>query len=111
MNKIEFDVSHEEIQDLFDVVEFLERNKDVIIQDITPSVTQYLDNSNVFNGPFRRVYDESFNDFIIDRLKDVISDNLKLNVEQVNVLVDRDMFELLGVLDLFANKELYNGQH
>lgn len=105
---IDFDIKPEDMQDVFDIIEFLESNKDVIISDIKPMVADYLDRQPIFNGPFLTVFNDEFDNFIVKQLRDTVGNNFEeLNVERLNVLVDRELLEILGVLDLFNDRNLY----
>lgn len=107
--RIDIDISHEDMQDFFDVVNFLETNRSELIADIKPLVQRYLERDDFFTGPFKVEYDNHFPVLVLDLLKERVMDNLNLNYEEASNLMDPEMMEVTGILDLFVNRELYNG--
>jgi len=104
---IDFDVPQQDMQKFFDVVEFLETNKETIIEDIRPLVLNYLDREDMFDGPFSLAHTTGISDVILDLLKDKVLDNFNFNYEEVECLMDRDLMELTGTIDSFLDKDNY----
>ena len=74
-----------------------------------PVIKSYLDRSDYFNGPFKIAYEDEYINIIINELKKVVSERFNLNAEEAACLLDPQLLDLTGVLDLYTNKELYNG--
>ena len=107
--KINIDIKQQDIQHFIDIIEFLEKDKEEIIKDMSPTIKKFLKKENIFNGPFKIAYDEYFINVIIDELKRITSNRFNLNPEEAAYFLDIDLLNKIGILDLYKNKELYNG--
>lgn len=104
---VDMDVDAEDMDKLFDVMNFLDSNKDVIISDIRPLALEYLERESSFTGPFQRAFRDGFVEFISDLLKDKVMENLNLNFEEASILMDPDLMEATGLVDEFTDREMY----
>jgi len=102
---INIDVDQEDIQIVFDVSEFLETNKIEIIEDMKPYVSRFLENEDIFTGPFSLAFDEQFKEIVESELKNKITDIFNLDPEKAMYLIE--MVDLMGILDYYLDKTNY----
>jgi len=104
---IDFDVPPEIMSKLFDIVSFLETNRDTIINDMTPKVVSFLEKQAKASGPFKRAYEDNFLKLVIKELRVIVQDHFNMNSEETAIMMDPDLLKMLGLLDLYNKKTFY----
>lgn len=106
--KLKIEVDPNISRQLFDVIEFLDKNKDQILLDLKKETIPYIEMSDYMKGPLRIAYDQNFENFIRQKIKDIIDKHFNFNAEQLNILTDIELLKVLGLYDLFFHRNFYD---
>jgi len=91
---------------LFAVVDFLS-NTDELIREFKPEVARYLVKDSFFKGPFRRKYNEMFDDLIVSLIKRQITQHFTaFTPEEILLLCDKEFLKVI-TSDFYFNKNNY----
>lgn len=105
-NVIEMPGGLSDYEKLFAVVDFLE-NRDVLINEFKPEVAKYLVKDSFFRGPFKRKYNEMFDDLIISLIKRQITQHFpNFTPEEILLLCDKEFLKMITG-DFYFNKSNY----
>jgi len=105
-NVLEMPGGLSDYEKLFSVVDFLE-NKDVLIKEFKPEVAKYLVKDSFFKGPFRRKYNEMFDDLIVSLIKRQITQHFTdFTPEEILLLCDKEFLKMITA-DYYFNKDNY----
>lgn len=103
---VDFPFGLEDLGDLFDVVDFLE-NREALIEKFRPEVEKYLVKSTFFTGPFRKAYQDAFDDLIVRLIKSQIIEHFpKMTPEEILVLCDKQFLKMI-TQDYYFNPNNY----
>lgn len=105
--KIDFDIPPEIMTKVFDIISFLETNRETIIFDITPKILKFLEKQAKASGPFRKAYEDNFDKVLIKELREIIQDHFNMNSEETALIMDPDLLKVLGLMDLYNKKTFY----
>lgn len=108
--KIDIDCGMNEVQLLFDVVEFLTENQEEIKLDIYPDVKKFLDHSDIFTGPFILVNNEYFEEFISKQLKERVMNHFNVTIEQANIIIEKENMLMFNLYDNYYNADNYKDE-
>lgn len=108
-NVIDLDFSQIDSQQLFDVIEFIDNNREGIVSLIKDDVSRFLENENDFNDIFGLFYSQALEEFIIKQIQEVISEHFEeINREDMLTKYDKDFLLTFGFDDLLL-KDTYKG--
>lgn len=102
---IKINMEVEKSQLLFDCLDFLEHNKDNIVQDLGSFAIPYLESKKIFRGPFLVEFRKDFKHKIVSSLRDVIIDHFNVDAEQAMLVLE--MAELSGALNDYLEERTY----
>jgi len=105
--KIDFNVPFEIVTKIFDMVSFLEINRDTIVSDITPKMVKFLEKEAKLSGPFKTAFESKFESVLLNNLRAIVQDHFNLNSEEVAIMMDSDFLKTLGLLKLYNKKTFY----
>jgi len=91
----------------YDISEFLIKEKKSLKDKIQPFVKKFLERENIFFGPFRLAFDIEFNNFILKLLKSEVMERFNLNIEEVEIIVDKEFLTMLELDKWYFKKEVY----
>lgn len=93
--RIEMPGGVDDLDKLFSVVDFLE-NKEALIKEFRPEVAKYLVRDGFFNGPFKRNYEDAFDDLIVSLIKRQITQHFPtFTPEEILLLCDKEFLKML----------------
>ena len=97
----------DDLDKVFAVMDLLD-NKDVLIKEFRPEVAKYLVKDGFFKGPFKRKYNEMFDDLIISLIKRQIMRHFpSFTPEEVLLLCDKEFLKMI-TNDYYFNKSNYS---
>lgn len=103
---IDFPFAVEDLDQLFDIVDLLE-NRAELIDEFKPEVQKYLVRKTFFTGPFRKAYDDAFDELIVRLIKGQIVKHFpQMNPEQILALCDKDFLKIITD-DYYFNPDNY----
>jgi hypothetical protein len=106
-NEIDLDFSLIDSQQLFDVIDFIDNNRDEIINDIKGDVLRFLENKDDFNDIFGIFYSQAFTEFVIKQIHEILANHFEeINREDMLAKYDKEFFAVFGFDDLLL-KETY----
>lgn len=105
--KIHLDLSSEDSQLFLDIIDTLVNDKDTIVLDFKDDVKQFLDKKELFKGPFKKRFDKEYEEYILSKLKHYVMDRFNLDAERAAILLDKEMLNLLNLLEDYKNEENY----
>lgn len=95
-----------EMEKIFQVMEFLD-NTSVLINDFKPEVAKYLVRDGFFKGPFKKSYENAFDDLIVSLIKRQITQHFTtFTPEEILLLCDKDFLKMI-TNDFYFNKNNY----
>lgn len=96
----------DDLDKVFAVMDFLD-NKSVLINEFKPEVAKYLVKDGFFKGPFRRSYENAFDDLIVTLIKRQITQHFPtFTPEEILLLCDRDFLKMI-TNDYYFTKSNY----
>jgi hypothetical protein len=105
--RIDFDVPPEIMNKLFDIISFLETNRETIISDISPKILKFLEKQAKASGPFKKAYENNFEKVVLKELREIVQDHFNMNSEETAIIMDQDLLNILGLFDLYNKKTFY----
>lgn len=85
----------DDLEKVFQVIDFLD-NKDVLINEFKPEVAKYLVKDGFFKGPFRRNYENAFDELIVSLIKRQITQHFtNFTPEEILLLCDKDFLKII----------------
>lgn len=102
---INFPIGLDDLSKVFEVSEFLE-NKEELAEDFKPEVQKYLIKKDFFTGPFRREYDNAFEDLIVSLIKRQLVQHFNYTPEELMLLTDKNFLKLITE-DYYFKPETY----
>ncbi len=91
---------------IFQVVDLLE-NKLELINEFKPEVAKYLVKDSFFRGPFKRKYNDMFDDLIVSLIKRQITQHFpNFTPEEILLLSDKDFLKMV-TNDFYFDKNNY----
>ncbi len=83
-------------------------NKDVLIKEFKPEVAKYLVKDGFFKGPFRRNYNDMFDDLIVSLIKRQVTQHFpSYTPEEVLLLCDKEFLKII-TNDFYFTKSNYS---
>lgn len=96
----------DDLDKVFQVVDFLD-NRDVLIKEFKPEVAKYIVRDGFFKGPFRRSYQNAFDDLIVSLIKRQITQHFpNFTPEEILLLCDKDFLKMVTD-DFYFDKNNY----
>lgn len=103
---VDFPFGFEDLTKLFDVVDFLE-NKDALIAEFKPEVQTFLVRKSFFTGPFKKAYDDAFDELIVRLIKTQIVKHFPtFTPEEILALCDTTFLKMITE-DYYFNQDNY----
>src|ERR1019366_4888665 len=82
-------------------------NREELINEFKPEVAKYLVKEGFFKGPFKRKYNEMFDDLIVSLIKRQVTQHFpSFSPEEILLLCDKDFLKMI-TNDYFFDKNNY----
>lgn len=95
-----------DLDKVFAVMDLLD-NKKELIKEFKPEVAKYMVKDGFFKGPFKRKYNEMFDDLIVSLIKRQITQHFPLfTPEEILLLCDKEFLKML-TNDFYFTKSNY----
>jgi hypothetical protein len=94
-------------QRLYDVVEFLIKDSDMIVAFIEFDVKHFLGKEELFEGIFKYAYEEAFEIYIVGLLRQQAIEHLNIRVDEALILIDIPMLKRYNIYNRYCMKEIY----
>lgn len=95
-------------QQLYDLVDFLVYNKEVIKLDILQDVDKFLNHEGMFKGIYLTAFNDAYKEFITSLVRGKLNEHFPLQLELITVIIDTPFLEnLLG--EAYFDKSTYKG--
>lgn len=107
---VELDIDHKDMELFFDIIDFLDSNKDVLIKDLTSNVRHFLKQQEFYNDIYK-TFGLTFQTYVLSLLEKKVMEHFNLNIEQTKVLLDFEILAILGIIDPYLVKEKYNVEY
>ena len=71
-------------------------NREELIKEFTPEVSKFMVKDGFFKGPFRRRYEQEFDNLVISLIRrEIIKHYPQFTPEEVVLLTDRDFLKMI----------------
>lgn len=84
-----------DLEKVFQVVDFLD-NQESLINDFKPEVAKFLVREDFFHGPFKRVYQNAFNELIVKLIRrELVKHFPDFSPEEIVLLTDLEFLKMI----------------
>lgn len=93
---ISFPFGLDDLNEVFEIMNLLDNNRDELIAKFKPAVTKYLERAKYFPpGIMRLEHKRAFPDLIISLIRKEVEDHFNFNPEQILMLTQKDIIDML----------------
>ncbi len=112
---IDMIVGFEDLDKVFTVLEFLD-NREELITEFRPEVQKLMVKKTFFTGPFKRTYQDAFDDLIVKLIRSQVVQHFDYSPEEVLILTDKQFLKMATEgfyfeQDNYLTKDGTNEQH
>lgn len=84
-----------DLEKVFQVVDFLD-NRETLIDEFKPEVSKFLVREDFFKGPFKRVYQNAFNELVIKLIRrELVKHFPNFSPEEIVLLTDLEFLKMI----------------
>jgi hypothetical protein len=91
---IDMALGFDDLEKVFEVTEFLD-NRDTLIEEFKPEVQKLIVKKTFFTGPFRRAYEDAFDDLIVKLIRSQLVQHFNYTPEEIILLTDKTFLKII----------------